>query len=91
VDLAKLAELNGAEMLCVGHNLNIIAHQEVYWNELIDRVKAVYKGKLIYSASSKNEFKKSGFWGKLDFVGMIADFDYKNHHRLTPEELNSGI
>ncbi len=91
VELAKLAESNGTDLFCVGHNLNIVAHQELFWNELIDRVKAVYKGKLIYSASSKNEFKKTGFWGKLDYVGMIADFDYKNHHRLSPEELTGAI
>lgn len=91
VNLAKIAQENGTDLLCVGHNLNVLAHQEIYWNELIDQVRAVYKGKLTYSASSKNEFKKSGFWGKLDYVGLIADFDYKNHHRLTSEELQGAI
>lgn len=91
VDLAKLAEQIGAEMICIGHNLNVLSHQEIYWNELIDKVRAVYKGKLTYSASSKNEFKKSGFWGKLDYIGMIADFDYKNHHELTEQELTIAM
>jgi hypothetical protein len=91
VNLGKLAEENGAEMICVGHNLNVLAHQENYWNELIDAVREVYSGKLTYSSSSHNEFKKSGFWKKLDYIGLIADFEYKNHHKLTGEEITDAM
>ena len=78
-------------MICVGHNLNVLSHQENYWNELIDQVRKVYNGKLTYSASSRNEFKKSGFWAKLDYIGLIADFEYKNHHKLKESEVQQAM
>jgi hypothetical protein len=60
----------------------------MYWLELISQVRGVYSGLLTYSASSKNEFKKSGFWSKLDYIGLIADFEYKNHHKLSSTDLD---
>ena len=38
IELAKIAEDNGADMICIGHNLNVLSHQETYWNDLIDEV-----------------------------------------------------
>lgn len=77
VRIAKIAEENGTDMLCIGHNLKHLTYYERHWNELIKAVGEVYSGKLTYSASTDTEFLKSGFWKQLDYVGLIADFDFE--------------
>lgn len=73
--IAKIAEENGTDMICIGHNLKHLSYYERHWDELIKAVREVYSGKLTYSASLDIEFLKSGFWKKLDYVGLIADFE----------------
>jgi len=65
ITIAKWGEVNGADMLCIGHNLNNLAVFQKYWDELIKEVKKVYSGKLTYSASTNTEYLKSGFWKDL--------------------------
>jgi hypothetical protein len=91
VKLAEFAEEIQVEMLCIGHNIFLLSTHETYWNKLIEKIRTVYKGQLTYSASSKQEFKKSGFWGQLDMVGMIADFEYRNHHQLSEKEVDAAM
>lgn len=81
VRIAKIAEENGTDMICLGHNLKHLSYYERHWNELIKAVKEVYNGKLTYSASTDTEFLKSGFWKELDYIGLIADFEFE----ITPE------
>jgi hypothetical protein len=85
--IAKWGEQNGADIICLGHNLLHLASYEKYWVEMIEKVREIYKGKLTYSASSNIEFLKSGFWKHLDYVGMIADFDFVLKKDTTPEHL----
>lgn len=87
VRIAKLAEENGTDMLCIGHNLKHLSYYERHWNELIKAVKEVYSGKLTYSASTDMEFLKSGFWGKLDYIGLIADFDIEIAHNTEKDHV----
>lgn len=42
--LAAFAEENQIEMLCIGHNLFLLATHETYWNSMIDKIREVYKG-----------------------------------------------
>ena len=71
---ANLAEEINAEILCIGTELeNFVEKRPEYWNTLITKIKKVYKGKLTYAANW-DEFKRTPFWNKLDFIGIDAYF-----------------
>ena len=86
VKLGILAEKTGVEMLCVGHHLPYLAAYQKHWEEVIKDVKKVYNGKLTYSASHRQEFKKAGFWKSLDYIGLIADFEIQIGDEATAEQ-----
>ena len=71
---AKVAEETHTELLCIGTELeNFVAHRPYFWNNLIAKIRAVYKGKLTYAANW-NEYTKTPFWDQLDYIGIDAYF-----------------
>jgi serralysin len=81
VEYAKVAQLAGAEMICVGTEMNsmidptkVCSDGKTYtqkWAEIIDAVRAVYSGKVTYAATY-DTVQKVGFWDKVDFIGVDA-------------------
>jgi len=66
---AELAESVGATQFMVGTELaGTIQHTQL-WRETIDKIRAVFSGKLIYAASW-DEAARVPFWRDLDFVGV---------------------
>ena len=62
-------------MFSVGTELQIPALQrEADWRQLIKDVRAVYSGKLIYSANWYEEYEGIKFWDALDAIGVQAYF-----------------
>lgn len=60
------------------------------WRRLIAEVRAVYGGKLTYSANWHREFEEVAFWDDLDYVGIQAYFPLADKHSPTVEELMAG-
>ena len=90
LDFAELAEETNAEILCIGTELEkFIEYRPKYWNELIKKVKTVYKGKLTYAANW-DEFKHTPFWGELDYIGVDAYFPVSDSKTPTVEECLEG-
>ena len=74
LEYAALAEEMKVDIFCIGTELEqFIANRPAYWNNLITEVKSLYKGKLTYAANW-DEFKRTPFWGQLDFIGLDAYF-----------------
>jgi serralysin len=81
VEYAKVAQVAGAEMICVGTEMNSMidptktcSDGKTYtqkWAEIIDAVRAVYSGKVTYAATYVT-VQKVGFWDKVDFIGVDA-------------------
>ncbi|WP_305797902.1 MULTISPECIES: glycoside hydrolase family 113 [Microvirga] len=81
VEYAKVAQAAGAEMICVGTEMNSMidpaktcSDGKTYtqkWTEIIDAVRAVYSGKITYAATY-DTVQKVGFWDKVDFIGVDA-------------------
>ncbi|WP_262296214.1 glycoside hydrolase family 113 [Microvirga sesbaniae] len=81
VEYAKVAQAAGAEMICVGTEMNSMidptktcSDGKTYtqkWGEIIDAVRAVYSGKVTYAATY-DTVQKVGFWDKVDFIGVDA-------------------
>jgi hypothetical protein len=72
--LATDAEAAGVERLGVGSELLSLERYEGHWRELIKRVRAVYRGKLLYSANW-DHFDPIRFWDALDEVGVTGYFE----------------
>ncbi|MEE1610277.1 glycoside hydrolase family 113 [Microvirga sp. CF3016] len=81
VEYAKVAQEAGAEMICVGTEMNsmidptkVCSDGKSYtqkWVEIIDAVRAVYSGKVTYAATY-DTVMKVGFWDKVDYIGTDA-------------------
>ncbi|MGO4523717.1 Calx-beta domain-containing protein [Microvirga sp. 2MCAF35] len=88
VEYAKVAQQAGADMICVGtemdsmiNPLGVCSDGKTYtqkWGEIIDAVRAVYSGKVTYAATYWT-VKDVGFWDKVDYIGSDA------YYPLTPK------
>lgn len=71
---AALADSTGADMFCIGTEFRTaIEKRPQFWNALILKIKAVYKGKLTYS-SNWDDWDKVPFWAELDYIGLGGYF-----------------
>lgn len=71
---AALADSIGAEMFCIGTEFRIsIERRPQFWTALIQKIKAVYHGKLTYS-SNWDDWDKVPFWSELDYIGLGGYF-----------------
>ena len=71
---ARLAGASGAGWLCVGAELVSSEGHRNEWEALIDSVRAVYPGRLLYSRNWDTPGALP-FAGKLDLVGLNAYFE----------------
>jgi hypothetical protein len=74
VPLAEDAQAAGVDRLGVGSELLSLERYEGHWREVIKRVRAVYGGKLLYSANW-DHFDPIRFWDALDEVGVTGYFE----------------
>jgi hypothetical protein len=83
---AKLAEAKGVEEICLGAELISMSTatsnstNTSQWVKLIGEVRAMYGGKLTYSANwggsdFANEKNHIEFWSSLDYIGIAAYFN----------------
>ncbi len=73
---AQMASEEEADLFCLGTEFKIaLQKRPAYWLALIDKIRAVYCGPLIYAANW-DEFEQVplAFWNKLDYVGIDAYF-----------------
>ena len=85
---ARLAEHLGVESFVIGLELASSSWtQEALWRALIEEIRAVYSGPLVYAANW-NEAEHVLFWGAVDWIGIqffppLSDRDYPTHEALT--------
>jgi len=71
---AAAAEKVNAELFCIGTELEeFVKKRPQYWRKLIQEIRGVYKGKLIYAANW-DEYQRVPFWDALDYIGIDAYF-----------------
>jgi len=74
LEYARLAQEIDADIFCIGTELErFITQRPEYWSGLIKDIKNIYKGELTYAANW-DEFKRTPFWDKLDYIGIDAYF-----------------
>ena len=90
LEYAQLAENTKVDLFCIGTELEqFIVNRPEFWSDLIDDIKKVYKGNLTYAANW-DEFKRTPFWNKLDFIGVDAYFPVSDSKTPTVEECLIG-
>jgi len=90
LDYAVLAQAINIDIFCIGTELErFITNRPKYWFDLIKKIKQTYKGKLTYAANW-DEFKRTPFWNKLDYIGIDAYFPVSEQKTPTYEECLKG-
>lgn len=87
---AVLAEEMQVPILCIGTELHtFVQTRPEFWNQLITKIRSVYKGELTY-AENWDQFDKVPFWDQLDYIGVDAYFPVSHSKTPTVEELKEG-
>lgn len=73
VEWARFAAQHGVDVLCVGTELDETVRHEREWRALIEAVRAVYRGRVVY-ASHHDRIEDVPFWDALDAIGVNAYF-----------------
>jgi Tryptophan-rich Synechocystis species C-terminal domain len=88
---AEVAQQSGAQMLCVGSELDQLAGPQYlpYWTDIISSVRTVFDGALTYSASW-NTASEVSFWSKLNYEGIDCYVPLSNEQNPTLHDLING-
>jgi hypothetical protein len=76
---AQVGLENNVEILFVGAELISTESFRDHWLKIIEEVRSIFHGKLVYSANW-DHYEKVTFWDKLDLIGMTT------YHKLADEE-----
>ena len=86
---AQMAEDNGVDLFVVGTELKGTSQRQE-WNQIIDNIRSVYSGKIVYAANH-DEYRNVPFWDKVDYIGVDAYFELTNSLDPTPAELDAAF
>ena len=87
---AKSAAKINAEIFCIGTELEkFVLKRPEFWEQLIKKIRRIYKGKLTYAANW-DEYKKLSFWNLLDFIGIDAYFPLSDNETPTVDDFEKG-
>jgi hypothetical protein len=79
-DLAAVAAQTGATRLAIGSELSSLDGKLDAWRPLVERVRAIYPGRLIYSANW-DHFKDVALYDLVDEDGLVAYFPLRSSTR----------
>ncbi len=83
---ARLAASEGVELFSMGSELASTEGFRREWTNLIQRVRAVYRGKLTYSANW-DHYRGVSFWDELDLLGVSGYYTLSREMPTTYPEL----
>lgn len=85
---AELAEETGCEMLCVGCEMSGTERKESHWRKLIEKIRQVYRGKLVYNTNHGREAQVKWF-DAVDYLGTSAYFPVASEGGATSEMMQA--
>ncbi|MBT8321483.1 MAG: glycoside hydrolase TIM-barrel-like domain-containing protein [Eudoraea sp.] len=87
---AQLAQDTRVEIFCIGTDLEeFIKARPQFWEQLVGKIRNIYKGSLTYAANW-DEYKRTPFWSRLDFVGIDAYFPLSEEKTPSVDTLKAG-
>jgi len=75
-DLASLATLTGATRLVIGSELSTLEGDVKRWGKLIEFIRAVFSGTLVYS-SNWDHYQDARLFDLVDEIGVVAYFNLR--------------
>jgi hypothetical protein len=75
-DLAAVATLTGATRLAVGSELSTLDGDLERWRPLMERIRALFGGTLVYSANW-DHYKETRLFELVDEIGVVAYFNLR--------------
>jgi len=87
-----LAEIYGMDIFCIGTELMKTTgpEHEQAWRYIIQQIKQVYKGPLVYAANWWLEYEQIRFWDELDYLGLNCYAPLSDKDNVTYKELKKG-
>jgi hypothetical protein len=86
---ARLAQEEEVTLFSVGSELSSSEVHVTRWRALIDRVRAIYRGELTYSANW-DHYHQVAFWDKVDYLGTSAYYELIDEVPTTYAALHLG-
>ncbi|GAB0490259.1 hypothetical protein MMPV_001491 [Pyropia vietnamensis] len=83
VGRAALAQAEGASIFSIGTEMNSAQTDEAAWRDVIEAVRSVFRGTLVYSANH-DAYKEVRFWDALDMIGIDAYFPLTSNDEREP-------
>ena len=78
LSFAALAAEEHAELFCIGTEFRqALRKRPAFWTALIAEIRAIYAGKLTYSANW-DDWEQVPFWSQLDYIGLGAYYPLIN-------------
>ncbi len=88
---ARVAERAEAEMYCIGVEFTrLTLEKTAFWRALIQEVRKVYSGQIVYAANWYKEFENITFWDELDYIGVQAYFPLTKDKNPSLEQISEG-
>ncbi len=86
---AQMAAEEDVALFSVGSELASLEGDEVRWRRLIAKVRAVYPGRLLYSANW-DHYREVPFWDAVDYIGLTAYYRLTEKYDATEAELTAA-
>ncbi len=87
---ANLATDNNVDQLCVGTELVGTTHRESNWRAIIQRVRDIYQGPILYASNHSGEEVSISFWDALDYIGIDGYYPLTNEYNPDISQLNEA-
>lgn len=70
---SEIAQDTGCEMLCIGCEMSGTERKEEHWRRLIEKIKTIYSGPIVYNTNHGREEEVKWF-DAVDYIGTSAYF-----------------
>ncbi len=89
---ALMAEAYDVPLLAIGTELaNLTKGHRAQWESIVEDIRCVYGGKLVYAANWGDEVQNVDFWDLLDYIGVDFYYPLSFEDRPSDEELAKGF
>jgi endo-1,4-beta-mannosidase len=88
LEYAAIAQKTNVELFSVGCELKSLSGIDYrsHWVTLIEAIRSVYDGKLVYSANW-DEYSDVCFWDLMDFIGIDAYFPLDKNNDISRQDI----
>lgn len=89
---ALMAEAYDVPLLAIGTELAKLTHgHRAQWQSIIEDIRCIYSGKLVYAANWGAEVENVDFWDLLDYIGVDFYYPLSFEDQPSDDELKKGF